>query len=191
MLSLRTLIGTTLAAAFLFSGATVRAGEPSKRPAPKAAAKEKKMSDKPHVVIETNKGIIEMELYPDQAPKTVAQFVSLVKEGFYDGLDFHRYEPNFVIQGGDPERKGKKDAPTIVGEFESNGHANTLSHKKGAVGLARTDVKDSGSSQFYICTGDAQFLDKNYCAFGMVVSGRDVADSLRAKDEIKKATVKE
>ena len=115
--------------------------------------------------------VINLELYPDEAPITVANFVKLCNAGFYDGLCFHRVIDGFMIQGGgfvyDP-RKGliQKNAETIKGEFASNGVNNTVSHKLGVISMARTPDKNSTSSQFFICVADVPYLDRDYAAFG-------------------------
>ena len=115
--------------------------------------------------------VINLELYPDEAPITVANFVKLCNAGFYDGLCFHRVIDGFMIQGGgfvyDP-RKGliQKNAETIKGEFASNGVNNTVSHKLGVISMARTPDKNSASSQFFICVADVPYLDRDYAAFG-------------------------
>lgn len=126
-----------------------------------------------------NGGIIKLELYPDIAPITVENFVKLVNDGFYDGLIFHRVIKDFMIQGGDPEGTGmggSKDK--IKGEFASNGVANSLSHERGVISMARTQVKNSASSQFFICHADCKFLDGDYAAFGKVVEGMEVVDEI-------------
>lgn len=126
-----------------------------------------------------NGGIIKLELYPDVAPITVENFVSLVKDGFYDGLTFHRVIKNFMIQGGDPTGTGMGGSDkTIKGEFSSNGVENTLSHTRGTISMARSQKKDSASSQFFICHADATYLDGDYAAFGKVVEGMDVVDEI-------------
>ena len=126
-----------------------------------------------------NGGIIKLELYPDVAPITVENFVSLVKDGFYDGLTFHRVIKNFMIQGGDPTGTGMGGSDkTIKGEFSSNGVDNTLSHTRGTISMARSQKKDSASSQFFICHADATYLDGDYAAFGKVVEGMDVVDEI-------------
>jgi len=116
--------------------------------------------------------IIRLELYPDVAPKSVERFVALVKAGFYNGLIFHRVIPNFMIQGGgmDAQMKEKKDKKwgTIKGEFAENGVANNLKHETGVISMARTNVMDSATTQFFICTADCAFLDGAYAAFGKV-----------------------
>ncbi|MCR5485254.1 MAG: peptidylprolyl isomerase [Clostridiales bacterium] len=119
-----------------------------------------------------------IELYPEYAPETVANFLKLVGEGFYNGLTFHRVVDNFMAQGGDPEGTGSGGSPdTIKGEFSSNGFTqNTLSHTRGVVSMARSNAPDSASSQFFICYGDSTFLDGNYAAFGKVIEGMEVVD---------------
>ncbi|MCX4314243.1 MAG: peptidylprolyl isomerase, partial [Clostridia bacterium] len=123
--------------------------------------------------------VINLELYPDEAPITVANFVKLCNAGFYDGLCFHRVIDGFMIQGGgfvyDP-RKGliQKNAETIKGEFASNGVNNTVSHKLGVISMARTPDKNSASSQFFICVADAHFLDGDYAAFGRCADAESV-----------------
>lgn len=124
-------------------------------------------------------GTIKLELYPEVAPITVENFVNLAKDGFYDGLTFHRVYPGFMIQGGDPEGTGMGgSANTIKGEFSSNGVQNTLSHERGVISMARSNSPDSASSQFFICHQDADFLDGNYAAFGKVVEGIEVVDAI-------------
>lgn len=119
----------------------------------------------------TDGNVINLELYPDVAPITVANFVGLCKAHFYDGLCFHRVIDGFMIQGGGfvfDDRKGliQKQASTIKGEFKSNGVNNTLKHEKGVISMARTMVKDSASSQFFICVANTPHLDGEYAAFG-------------------------
>ena len=127
-------------------------------------------------------GDIVMELYPDVAPITVANFQMLVHDKFYDGLTFHRVIPNFMIQGGDPKGDGTGGSPnTIKGEFSANGVTNNLSHKRGVVSMARkSSPMDSASSQFFICNADSTYLDGSYAAFGRVVEGMDVVDAISA-----------
>ncbi len=125
-----------------------------------------------------------IELYPEYAPQTVANFVTLVKEGFYDGLTFHRVVEGFMAQGGDPKGDGTGGSEnTILGEFASNGvETNTLSHTRGVISMARADNPNSASSQFFICYDDASFLDGNYAAFGKVIMGMNVLDSFLEKE---------
>ena len=117
-------------------------------------------------------------LYPDVAPITCENFEKLVKDGFYDGLKFHRVVEDFMAQGGDPKGDGTGGSTdTIKGEFSQNGVENTLSHTRGVVSMARSNDPDSASSQFFICYGDESFLDGQYAAFGKVTEGMDVVDS--------------
>ncbi len=132
------------------------------------------------VIIEMeNRGAIEIELCPDKAPLTVANFVKLVKSGFYDGLTFHRIIPGFMIQGGDPEGTGMGGSKeTIKGEFASNGVPNDLKHTRGVISMARSSYPNSASSQFFIMHADAPHLDGNYAAFGKVISGIETVDEI-------------
>ncbi len=128
-----------------------------------------------------NYGTIMLELYPDVAPITVANFVKLVKEGFYDGLTFHRIISGFMIQGGDPKGNGTGgSAETIKGEFAQNGVDNPLKHERGVISMARSSNPDSASSQFFIMHEDAPHLDGAYAAFGRVISGIEVVDAICA-----------
>lgn len=126
-----------------------------------------------------NGGEFIVELYPQYAPETVANFVKLVEEGFYDGLTFHRVVDGFMAQGGDPMGTGMGGSDEeIYGEFADNGFAqNTLSHQRGVISMARSSNPDSASSQFFICYDDASFLDGSYAAFGKVIEGMEVVDS--------------
>ncbi len=117
-------------------------------------------------------------LYPDVAPITCENFEKLVKDGFYDGLTFHRVIDDFMAQGGDPQGTGMGGSDqNIKGEFSSNGVENNLSHQRGVVSMARSQDPDSASSQFFICYGDESFLDGQYAAFGEVKEGMEVVDS--------------
>ena len=118
-------------------------------------------------------------LYPDVAPSTCENFEKLVKDGFYDGLKFHRVVDGFMAQGGDPSGDGTGgSSETIKGEFSQNGVENNLSHTRGVVSMARSNDPDSASSQFFICySDDDTFLDGQYAAFGKVTEGMDVVDS--------------
>ena len=136
-------------------------------------------------ILETAKGTIKFELYEIETPITTKNFIDLTNKGFYNGLIFHRVEPGFVIQGGDPKGNGTggsgKNIPLEI--------APTLTHKKGAVGMARSQEPNSASSQFYICLEDSKFLDKNYAVFGQVTEGQDVAQKIKKGDKIIKATI--
>lgn len=123
------------------------------------------------------------ELYPEYAPETVANFISLAKSGFYDGLKFHRIIADFMIQGGDPEGTGMGgSSKNIKGEFASNGFKqNTLKHAKGVISMARVgNDPNSASSQFFIMLGDAPHLDGDYAAFGKMTGGEEILDALAA-----------
>lgn len=127
------------------------------------------------------KGFGKMVIMLDRttAPVTVDNFLKLVRDGFYDGLTFHRVMEGFMIQGGDPKADGSGGSDDeIVGEFSSNGHANDISHLRGVISMARTNDPDSATSQFFICNADSTFLDGNYAAFGYVVEGLSVVDAI-------------
>jgi len=124
-------------------------------------------------------GTIEVELDGDTAPITVANFIKLVNEKFYDGLTFHRIMSGFMIQGGDPLGNGTGGSDeTIKGEFSSNGVENNISHKRGVISMARSSEPDSASSQFFIMHQDADYLDGQYAAFGKVTKGMSVVDKI-------------
>ena len=117
-------------------------------------------------------GSVVMELYPDIAPNTVNNFISLIKKGFYDGNSFHRLMPGFVLQGGDPTGTGSGGPGyNIKGEFTNNGFENNLSHGQWVVSMARATPPDTAGSQFFICLDKASHLDDNYAAFGKVIDG--------------------
>jgi peptidyl-prolyl cis-trans isomerase B (cyclophilin B) len=136
---------------------------------------------KPIVTIEMEDGSkIKAELYPDMAPNTVNNFISLINKGFYNGLVFHRIVPDFVIQGGDPQANGKGGPGYgIKGEFSANKFTiNTLKHDRGILSMARSDSMDSAGSQFFIMVKQNASLDGKYAAFGKVTEGMDVVDKL-------------
>ena len=121
-------------------------------------------------------GIIRAELYPEIAPNTVRNFISLVKKGFYDGVIFHRVIPGFMIQGGDPTGTGMGGPGySIEGEFTSNGFQNDLKHTRGVLSMARTMAPNSAGSQFFVMVAPAPHLDGQYAAFGKITEGQDVA----------------
>ena len=123
--------------------------------------------------------VIKLELYPEIAPITVENFVSLIKKGFYDGLIFHRVINSFMIQGGDPLGTGMGGPGyEIKGEFASNGVKNDLKHERGVISMARSMRPDSAGSQFFIMHQDAPHLDGQYAAFGKVIEGIDVVDKI-------------
>jgi peptidyl-prolyl cis-trans isomerase B (cyclophilin B) len=125
-------------------------------------------------------GIMIVELYPEIAPETVKNFKKLVKEGFYNGIIFHRVIEGFVIQGGDPTGTGRGGSKeTIKGEFGINGFTNNLRHQRGVISMARSNDYDSASSQFFICHGDCRAsLDGRYAGFGKLIAGFDVLDKI-------------
>lgn len=139
-------------------------------------------------VIETNKGVITIEIYEDKAPITAGNFIDLVQRGFYDSLTFHRYEPGFVIQGGCPQGNGTGgfiDPQTGRERRIKLEVSPELKHgEPGAVAMARSQNPDSASCQFYITLGPAAFLDMNYAVFGRVTDGMEVARQIRAGDRM-------
>jgi len=166
---------------FLFSILIVVAGSSVSKAADKG--KEKKL---PMVTIDTEKGNIIFEMYPDVAPKTVASITELVKKGFYNGLKFHRVVPGFVIQGGDPKGDGTGGSgKNLPAEF------NKMKHVTGTVAMARAQDPNSADSQFYICLADQPGLDGQYTIFGQVKdkASLDVIQKIRVGDTMKKVTV--
>ena len=149
-----------------------------------------------------NGGVMTLELYEDKAPVTTENFIKLAKEGFYDGLIFHRVIENFMIQGGDPTGTGMGGPGwQIKGEFYSNGVKNDLKHTRGVISMARSRHPDSAGSQFFIMHKDAPHLDGQYAAFGKITDGFDCLDEIAsartdysdkplAEQKIKKITVK-
>ena len=126
-------------------------------------------------------GTVKLELDEGTAPLTVANFIKLANQGFYNGLTFHRIMDGFMIQGGDPEGTGMGGSDkTITGEFSNNGIENNISHEKGVISMARSQDPNSASSQFFITVADADFLDGDYAAFGHVTEGQEVADKIAA-----------
>ena len=138
------------------------------------------MAQNPIVTIEMEDGgVMKAELYPDVAPNTVNNFISLVQKGFYDGLIFHRVIPGFMIQGGCPDGTGMGGPGySIKGEFTGNGFQNNLVHDRGVLSMARTMAPDSAGSQFFVMVEKAPHLDGQYAAFGKVIEGMEVADAI-------------
>ena len=134
----------------------------------------------PIVTIEMEDGrIMKAELYPEIAPNTVNNFISLIRKGFYDGVIFHRVIYGFMLQGGDPEGTGMGGPDySIRGEFTQNGFVNNLKHTPGVLSMARTMAPDSAGSQFFIMHKDAPHLDGAYAAFGKVIEGMDVVNAI-------------
>ena len=138
------------------------------------------MAQNPIITFEMENGdIMKAELYPQVAPNTVNNFISLVNKGFYDGLIFHRVINSFMIQGGDPEGTGMGGPGYgIKGEFAQNGFANDLKHTAGVLSMARSMMPNSGGSQFFIMHKDAPHLDGAYAAFGKIIEGMDVVNKI-------------
>ncbi len=134
----------------------------------------------PIVTIETNRdGIIQVELYPEIAPNTVNNFITLIKKGFYDGLTFHRVIPGFMIQGGCPDGTGMGGPGyCIQGEFKGNGFDNPLKHTRGVLSMARAMNPNSAGSQFFLMVKDSPHLDGQYASFGKVIEGLDICDAI-------------
>lgn len=140
------------------------------------------MAQNPIVTIEMEDGgIMKAELYPEVAPNTVNNFISLIQKGYYDGLIFHRVIPGFMIQGGDPQGTGTGGPGySIRGEFTSNRFLNELKHTRGVLSMARTMDPNSAGSQFFIMHEDAPHLDGQYAAFGKVIEGMEAVDKIAA-----------
>ena len=140
---------------------------------------EKPAKDSEVIVMKTNMGTIKMRLFPEKAPKTVENFVTHAKEGYYDGVSFHRVINGFMIQGGDPEGTGMGGPGYgIKGEFAANGFQNDLRHTTGVISMARSQRPNSAGSQFFIMVDDAPYLDGQYAAFGKVTEGIEVAQAI-------------
>lgn len=130
-------------------------------------------------------GSVIMELYPDIAPNTVNNFISLIKSGFYDNNSFHRLVPGFVLQGGDPDGNGTGGPGyTIKGEFTSNGFTNDLKHEKGVLSMARSSDMDSAGSQFFIMLDKSDYLDGNYATFGKVIDGFNIIEEIEKNEKV-------
>jgi peptidylprolyl isomerase/peptidyl-prolyl cis-trans isomerase B (cyclophilin B) len=152
------------------------------REAPKPPEEKRSMA----IITMEKGGAIELEFYPEVAPKTVENFITLAKKRFYDGLTFHRVEPGFVVQGGDPNGNGTGGPGyTLKAEFSSK------PHERGTVAMARSSHPDSAGSQFYICLGDAPHLNGKYTVFGKVSKGMEVVDQIRVGDRMKSVQVEE
>jgi peptidyl-prolyl cis-trans isomerase B (cyclophilin B) len=134
--------------------------------------------------IATDKGDIVLRLFPDDAPIHSAAFLKLVESGFYDGLAFHRVEPGFVVQGGDPDGDG-----TGGPGYRLKAEFNARPHNRGTLAMARSSNPDSAGSQFYICLADARFLDGQYTVFGEMTEGFEALDAIRRGDKMQKLTV--
>jgi peptidyl-prolyl cis-trans isomerase B (cyclophilin B) len=174
------LMTLAVALVLLLSRPTGAADE--KKPAAKAAA--------PTAVVALEKGgQITLEFFPEDAPKHVESFVALARKGFYDGTTFHRVEPGFVVQGGDPQSKTLPVGDPKIGTggpgYKLKAEFNKRKHDRGVLAMARASDPDSAGSQFYITLGPAHFLDGKYTVFGRVVAGMDVVDGIKPGDRIK------
>ncbi|HBW35660.1 peptidylprolyl isomerase [Desulfosporosinus sp. BICA1-9] len=143
-------------------------------------SQDQELKQNPIVTIEMeNSNLIKLELYPSIAPESVQNFVTLVSQGFYDGLIFHRIIPGFMIQGGDPDGTGMGGSKqTVRGEFSGNGFKNDLKHDRGVISMARTSAPNSASSQFFIVVKASTHLDGQYAAFGKVIEGMEEVDRI-------------
>ncbi|ASN07420.1 peptidylprolyl isomerase [Virgibacillus necropolis] len=179
------LLVSSLLFVIIFAGCGAQSDNETEKKKPEGQTKETSDQDKPAqenpivtITMENNDEII-IELYPDIAPNTVNNFISLVEKGFYDGLTFHRVIPEFMIQGGDPEGSGTGGPGySIKGEFSSNGFENDLKHERGVISMARSSDPDSAGSQFFIMVNESPNLNGDYAAFGKVVEGMDVVDAI-------------
>ena len=147
---------------------------------------EKYETDNPVVAMYIEKyGSVVMELYPDKAPNTVNNFISLIKSGFYDNNTFHRLVTGFVLQGGDPDGTGAGGPGySIKGEFSDNGFENDLKHEKGILSMARSTDNDSAGSQFFIMLDKSEYLDGKYAAFGKVIDGFDIIEKIEKNERV-------
>lgn len=143
-------------------------------------------TDNPVVAMYIEKyGSVVMELYPDKAPNTVNNFISLIKSGFYDNNTFHRLVTGFVLQGGDPDGTGAGGPGySIKGEFSDNGFENDLKHEKGILSMARSADNDSAGSQFFIMLDKSEYLDGKYAAFGKVIDGFDIIEKIEKNERV-------
>lgn len=159
---------------------TPAAGQEGQTSQESASLEDTLLTGKHHVEINIkDKGTIAVELDADAAPITVTNFIKLAEEGFYDGLTFHRIIEGFMMQGGDPKGDGTGGAENkIKGEFSSNGVENSISHTRGTISMARSQMMDSASSQFFIMHKDNTGLDGDYAAFGHVTDGMDIVDDI-------------
>jgi cyclophilin family peptidyl-prolyl cis-trans isomerase len=170
--------------------AQVAASQTAEQPSSSASSSKINLEVDPHglsatkVVIKTTKGVIKYKFYSKDAPRHVARIVELIQKGFYNGLSFHRVEPGFVIQGGDPNGNGTGGSgQKLKAEF------NARHHIEGTVAMARAQDPDSGDSQFYICLAPAPFLDNNYTVFGQVVEGMDIVHKISVGDKMESVSL--
>jgi peptidyl-prolyl cis-trans isomerase B (cyclophilin B) len=169
-----------LAALIVALVAPAGAGAQAPKPAEKGSTRVKQVAE---ITMEKG-GVIKIEFFPEDAPKTVENFVTLAKKGFYDGLAFHRVEPGFVVQGGDPKGDG-----TGGPGYKIKAEFNKQQHVRGVVAMARSQDPDSAGSQFYITLAPAHFLDGKYTVFGKVTSGMNIVDNIKKGDKIKSVKI--
>ena len=153
-------------------------------PQPQELAELGKEARTSQIRIATDRGDIVVQLFPDDAPVHAAAFLKLAKAGFYDGLTFHRVEPGFVVQGGDPDGNG-----TGGPGYRLKAEFNSRPHERGTLAMARSSNPDSAGSQFYLCLADARFLDGQYTVFGSMTEGFEALDAIRRGDKMTKLTV--
>ena len=162
-------------------------------PAPNAEAQGAKKVSQTAVITLENGGEIKLEFFPEDAPKTVENFVTLAKKGFYDGTTFHRVEKGFVVQGGDPQSKTLKQGDPRIGTggpgYKVKAEFNKQKHVRGALAMARSQDPDSAGSQFYITLAPAHFLDGQYTVFGKVTSGMELVDQIKPGDRMKSVKI--
>jgi len=175
----RTLLAALVVALVVPSGAWAQASKPAES---KGTARVKQIAE---ITMEKG-GVIKIEFFPEDAPKTVENFITLAKKGFYDGLSFHRVEPGFVVQGGDPKGDG-----TGGPGYKIKAEFNKQQHDRGVVAMARSQDPDSAGSQFYITLAPAHFLDGKYTVFGKVTSGMNIVDSIKKGDKMKSVKIVE
>lgn len=170
-------VGVSLAVMIILGAAVAGYSEVKEK---KFTPEEIKKMAETKAVIETKFGNIELKFFPEVAPNHVNNFIELAKKGFYDGTTFHRVIPGFMIQGGDPNSKDPDKSKHGMGGpgYTVKAEFNDKPHKKGTLSMARAANPDSAGSQFFICVGDAPFLNKQYTVFGEVVSGMEVADKI-------------
>ena len=172
------LLAAVMALCLLCGCGQKQAAEVPQEAKPETAAAEQKVTAYADIAIR-DYGTVTVALCGEAAPETVENFITLAKDGFYDGLTFHRIMEGFMMQGGDPNGNGTGGSDkTIIGEFSANGIENPLSHTRGAISMARAKPFDSASSQFFIVHEDSTFLDGQYAAFGYVTEGIDVVDQI-------------
>jgi len=170
---IRMLLAALVVALVVPSGAWAQASQPAD--SQKGSGRVKQIAE---ITMEKG-GVIKIEFFPNDAPKTVENFITLAKKGFYDGLAFHRVEPGFVVQGGDPKGDG------------TGGPGYKQQHDRGVVAMARSQDPDSAGSQFYITLAPAHFLDGKYTVFGKVISGMNIVDNIKKGDKMKSVKIVE